>query len=223
MSSDAVKQAMALLGADPAAAERAARAALETAPDDRDALAVLGAALRAQGDLEAALAVLQPLAAKGGGSWIAGFELARVRLAQGRSRDALDPLRAAVNLNPGLAPAWRLLGDILMFSGDVAGAQVAYDRMLIAAIRDPRLTLAAEALAWSTRPSSNSGPSWPPTPPPWPACICSAKSWPGKAVWPTPKRCWPSASPRRQALTLPARALPPCCPRAASRDRPWPS
>jgi tetratricopeptide (TPR) repeat protein len=147
MATDAaVKQALALLASNPAGAEAAARAILDTAPEDGEALAVLGAALRARGSLDAALAVLEPLVARDGASWMAPFELARVRLALGRSRDAVAPLRRAVALNPGLAPAWRWLGDILMFSGDVAAAQTAYDRQLIATLRDPRLTGPAQAL-----------------------------------------------------------------------------
>jgi predicted Zn-dependent protease len=67
--------------------------------------------------------------------------------AAGRSREAKAPLAEAVALNPSLAGAWRLLGDIELIGGDVAAAQGAYDRMLRAAVPDARLREPTLALA----------------------------------------------------------------------------
>ncbi len=142
-----ISQAAGLLASDPARAEALAHEVLNTTPANPDALVVLGAALRAQGELEQARAVLEPLAGSQTASWIVQFELARVFLAQGLSRAAGGPLSLAVALNPGLAAGWRMLGDIALFSGHVSAAQAAYDRSLRAMIGDPRLKDPAEALA----------------------------------------------------------------------------
>ncbi|HEY5006350.1 MAG TPA: sulfotransferase [Caulobacteraceae bacterium] len=142
-----ISQAVTLLASDPARAEALAREVLSTAPGDPDALVVLGTALRVRGEVEAARAVLEPLAVTQMGSWVVQFELARVLLALGQSRAATAPLSLAVALNPSLAAGWRILGDIGLFSGQVAAAQTAYDRALRALIADPALQGPADALA----------------------------------------------------------------------------
>jgi tetratricopeptide (TPR) repeat protein len=78
-------------------------------------------------------------------------EAARL-LGAGRSRDATPLLERAVAADPGLGAAWRMLGDIRLVAGDVAGAQAAYDRMLVAVLpdaqlREPALDLAEGRLA----------------------------------------------------------------------------
>ncbi|MGA0602313.1 tetratricopeptide repeat-containing sulfotransferase family protein [Caulobacter sp. KR2-114] len=151
-----LQHATALLGQDPAAAEARAREILARTPQSLEAQAVLGAALRARGALAEALAVLAPLSAAPDAGWIAAFELARVRLALGDSRGAVAPLRRAVALNPDLTAAWRLLGDVLLVAGDVAGAQAAYDRLPRAQIRGPALAQAADALAEGRLPAAES-------------------------------------------------------------------
>ncbi|HEY2480593.1 MAG TPA: sulfotransferase [Caulobacteraceae bacterium] len=79
--------------------------------------------------------------------WQVQFDRAVALCSQGASRKAVAPLRAATDLNPGLAPAWRLLGDILTAGGDFRAARQAYDRGLLPMIRDVRLRAAAQALA----------------------------------------------------------------------------
>jgi predicted Zn-dependent protease len=68
-------------------------------------------------------------------------------VAAGRSREAVSPLAEAVALDPSLAGAWRLLGDIELIGGDTRAAQAAYDRMLRAVIPDARLREPTLALA----------------------------------------------------------------------------
>jgi tetratricopeptide (TPR) repeat protein len=68
-------------------------------------------------------------------------------VAAGRTREAKAPLAEAARLNPSLAGAWRLLGDIELIGGDVAAAQGAYDRMLRAVVPDARLREPTLALA----------------------------------------------------------------------------
>jgi tetratricopeptide (TPR) repeat protein len=140
-------QAIALLATDPARAEAIAGEILAATPDDPDALVVMGTALRVRGEFASARAILEPLAGRQPKSWVVQFELARVLLALGESRGAYGPLSQAVALNPGLAAGWRMLGDIAMFSGQFPAAQAAYDRFLLAVVRDPRLQGPARALA----------------------------------------------------------------------------
>lgn len=142
-----IAEAIGRLATDPAAAERLARAALAGRPDDADALAVLGAALRRQGRADEALAVLAPLADQTPDAWAAQFELGQALFALGRTREALAPLTRAATRNPGLAAAWRMIGDIRLVAGEVLAAQAAYDRALGAAIGDRRLIPSVEALA----------------------------------------------------------------------------
>jgi tetratricopeptide (TPR) repeat protein len=137
-------EALHLLADDPAKAEVVAREILRDAPKHEDALSLLGAALHRQGELDAALAVLTPLAASASAPWIAHGELAQVLLALGRSRAAVAPLRRALELNPGWTPGWRQLGDIVMAGGDFIAARAAYDRQIRSMVRDPRLLAAVD-------------------------------------------------------------------------------
>ena len=146
-ASAGLRPAIGLLASDPARAEARAREALGAAPGDLDAQLLLGSALRLQARLDDARAVLEPLAASPSASWVALYELAQVLFGLGQSRAATDPLARALALNPGLAGGWRLMGDIRLFSGEVAAAQAAYDRMLGAVLGDPRLHASAAALA----------------------------------------------------------------------------
>ncbi len=143
---DLLRQASGVLATDPAQAEALARQALDADPGSVDARSVLGAALRRKGDPSAALAVLTRLTAAKSCPWIVHFELAQAQFALGQSRAAVTPLRKVVELNPDWAPAWRLLGDILMASGDFPGARVAYDHRVRSMIRDPQLKAAADFL-----------------------------------------------------------------------------
>ena len=77
----------------------------------------------------------------------ASYDEAQRLLIQGRSREAVLPLGHAVEANPRLGVAWRLLADIRLVSGDFAGAQRGYDRLLAAVMPDERLRPAADALA----------------------------------------------------------------------------
>ena len=68
-------------------------------------------------------------------------------IAEGRSRAAAPLLERALTTARDNAGAWRLLGDIRLVAGDVAGAQAAYDRMLCAVIPNPQLRQPALDLA----------------------------------------------------------------------------
>jgi tetratricopeptide (TPR) repeat protein len=140
------RQALELLGRNPAAAATLARQALQAAPGHGQATVVLAAALRQQGDYEGALSVVEPQAVGESAAWPALYELALALFALGRTREAAAPLQAAAARNPGLAPGWRRLGDLALVGGDPGAAQAAYDRQARAMFRHPSLSAAADAL-----------------------------------------------------------------------------
>jgi tetratricopeptide (TPR) repeat protein len=72
--------------------------------------------------------------------------LGLAQAATGAEEDAIAALRAAVRGNPGLGLGWRTLGDLLTLRGDSAGADAAYAGHIRAAVRDPDLMRAADAL-----------------------------------------------------------------------------
>jgi tetratricopeptide (TPR) repeat protein len=75
------------------------------------------------------------------------IERAQRLVALGQTREAVAPLRQAVEEAPRLGAAWRLLADIQLISGDFAAAQESYGRMLAAVVPDARLRPPADALA----------------------------------------------------------------------------
>lgn len=107
---------------------------------------MLGRALRLQGDLAGALAILAPLGASQPRAASAHVELGVTLGALGRGGEAIAALRRAVDLRPDLADAWRALGDELGLAGDSQGADAAYARAIQASVRDPDLLEAAAAL-----------------------------------------------------------------------------
>ncbi len=141
----ALAHAVRLSSANPLLAAAQAREILKVAPGHPEALRLLGAALRGQGDLGAAREVLEPLAAAHPRFAAAHLEVGLVHAAAGRRRAAFDATARATALAP-LHDAWRRLGDQLALAGDHAGADEAYARHVNAQVKDPRLLEAAAAL-----------------------------------------------------------------------------
>ncbi len=142
----ALAHAERLLAAKPADAETQAREILKAVPGHPQALHLLGAALRAQGDLAGARAILEPLAAQQTMAAVVHFELGLTLGGAGESRRALAAVARAVALNPNLTGAWRALGDVLTLAADTDAADEAYNRHIKASAKDPRLLEAATAL-----------------------------------------------------------------------------
>jgi tetratricopeptide (TPR) repeat protein len=143
----ALDQAMRLLGNGEAAlaAEQAVEI-LKVMPGQANAVLILGAARRAQGDASGALAALRPLVRELPDWAAAQHELGLAQLLAGDDDAALGALRRAVELKPDWADAWRALADHLFALGDGPGADAAYAQQIRAATRDPQLLTAAEAL-----------------------------------------------------------------------------
>jgi tetratricopeptide (TPR) repeat protein len=135
-----------LLTQNPRLAAEQAGEILKVAPNQPMAMLLLGAAQRLLGETEAAVRLLEPLAASQPRWALAHFELALALGADDKIEAALAPLRRAVYLQPRMPDAWRTLGDYLTLRGDNAGADAAYAQHIKASTHDPRLLAAASAL-----------------------------------------------------------------------------
>jgi tetratricopeptide (TPR) repeat protein len=135
-----------LLETDPASAEAQARQRLAQSPDDPDALLVLAAALRHQGDCAAAIAILEPLAVRLVGSAFVRLELGLAWRQLGDHKKAIAILTQAVNLNNSLSDAWRAMGDEYLEIGDIVAADRAFGQHQNLSISEPQLQRAMTAL-----------------------------------------------------------------------------
>jgi Flp pilus assembly protein TadD len=142
----ALAHATHLLASDPALAAEQATEIIRTVGDHPMALLVLGASHRLRGDVDAALAILGPLASSQPGSAIAQLELGLTLGRAGQGDQAVAALRRAVALKPDLPQAWLALGDQLMAMDDATGADAAYANHVRYSTRDPQLLRAATAL-----------------------------------------------------------------------------
>ncbi|HVY82395.1 MAG TPA: sulfotransferase [Steroidobacteraceae bacterium] len=142
----ALTHAARLLESQPAAAAEQANEILRVVPAHPIAQLILGAARRALGDVDGALAVLEPLAKAQPLAAAAHYELGIALGAKGQGEQAIAALRRAVTLKPDMPAAWRALGDHLTAIGDTAGADEAYARSIKYSTRDPRLMEAATHL-----------------------------------------------------------------------------
>ncbi len=142
----ALAHAARLLESQPAAAAEQASEILRVVPGHPIATLLLGAARRALGDIDGALALLEPLARSQPNAAAVHYELGLALGAQGQGDRAIESLRRAVALKPEMPAAWRALGDHLTAIGDVAGADAAYAQNIRHSTRDPRLMEAAAHL-----------------------------------------------------------------------------
>jgi tetratricopeptide (TPR) repeat protein len=143
----ALAHAEKLLANQPRLAVEQATEILRAAPRHPAATLLLATAHRRLQDIDAALRVLEPLAATQPRWAAAHLELGLALGEAGRGGEAVEALRRAVRLQPTLADAWRALGDHLHAMGDTASADQAYANHVRNATRDPRLLEPALALA----------------------------------------------------------------------------
>ena len=126
-----------LLATNPAMALEQATEILKVAPNHPVATLLLGVAQRSTGHLNSALRTLKALT-DAQHQWAAAhYELGRSLGEAGQTEAAVAALRRAVELKPDLPDAWRALGDMLIISGDPAGADSAYAHQIKAATKDP--------------------------------------------------------------------------------------
>ncbi|WP_426663771.1 tetratricopeptide repeat-containing sulfotransferase family protein [Rhodanobacter aciditrophus] len=143
----ALTHASRLLAREPALAEAQADEILRVVPGHPPALQLLAAARAAQGKLDTALAVLEPLAASQPRWAAVQFEFGLALARAGRRDEAIAALRRAVTMQADLPQAWRVLADQLRATGDIAGAEAACMEHVRHAAADPRLLAAGAALA----------------------------------------------------------------------------
>ncbi len=117
-----------LLETDPAAAARHAGAVLESHPGHDAATLLLGAACRRLGNSSSAIGVMEALARAQPESALVQLELGRTYAACARSNDAKAALERALELDSGLADAWRELSEQRLQLGETASADAAYTR-----------------------------------------------------------------------------------------------
>ncbi len=141
-----IEQASALLATDPAEAERLAREALAASPSDPRARLILGSARRRRGDPAAARTLLAPLAKAYPQAANTQYELGLTLAALGDPAAAIAALRAALSIRRDWAEAWRALGDQLFAVGETQAAETAFAEHARAAVQDPALRPAAEAV-----------------------------------------------------------------------------
>ena len=142
----ALAHATRLLQQQPQLAADQALEILRAIPGEPRALLVLGAARRLTGQLEAALAILEPLSREQPRAAAVFLELGAALGEASRSAEAVGALRRALQLAPESPDGWRLLADQLDVTGNPGGADQARARYLKAATRDPKLIEAAAAL-----------------------------------------------------------------------------
>ena len=142
----ALAHAARLFESRPELAEVQAREILAVVPGNPDALLILARALAAQGELSEASGILVPLAASHPSHAVLHAELGTVLGNSGDTDGGIHWLSRAVEIEPGLAHAWRELGDQRLLAGDSEGADAAYARHILASVNDPQLMEAARAL-----------------------------------------------------------------------------
>jgi tetratricopeptide (TPR) repeat protein len=142
----ALRQAASLMDSNPALAEQQAREILKPFPNEINALALLGAALRAQRKFEAALEVLQRAVKRNPKLGLARQEIGMALLAAGRGAEAVDHLRKAVEILPDSPVAWKALADALAAQGEAEESRNAQRSLLAVTVKNPELLKAADFL-----------------------------------------------------------------------------
>ncbi len=142
----ALAHAARLFESRPELAEVQAREILAVMPGNPDALLILARTLVARGELIEARGILVPLAASHPGNAALHTELGILLGRSGDTEGAIRSLSRAVEIEPGLAHAWRELGDQRLLAADSEGADAAYARHILASVNDPQLMEAARAL-----------------------------------------------------------------------------
>ena len=120
-----------------------ARGLLAQYPENRDLLLIEASALRHLGRIEEALAVLERLAALQPQFSLMHLERGLCHVARKNALAAIDALLRAVQINPALPLAWRMLEGVYRISGDAPGAATAAAHTATLAALPPEVVSAA--------------------------------------------------------------------------------
>ena len=115
-----------------------AEALLAATPGDRDLALIRASALRHLRRTDEALAALAPLIGRYPEFSLAHQERGLAHVARKEAREAIAALLQAVNLNPALPHAWRMLEGLYRLTGDGANAATAHEHVqTLAALPSP--------------------------------------------------------------------------------------
>ena len=134
-----IVRASMLLETDPAAAARIAGALLERDPAHEAATLLLTAACRRLGNSGSAVAAMEALSQAQPASALVQLELGRTYAACGRLSEAQATLERALELDGGLADAWRELSEQRLLAGETVRADTAYSQYRRFAADPPEL------------------------------------------------------------------------------------
>lgn len=109
-------------------AEHALQLVLRDLPYDEESLYLLGLVALQAGNGSVAADLLLPLAAKQTGSAAVQYNAALALVMRERFGEAARFFRRALDLDPGLAPAWHNLGNVLKTFGEVDQAYECFER-----------------------------------------------------------------------------------------------
>jgi len=142
----AIAHATRLLRERPQLALEQAQEILQVVPGSPHARLIVGQARCALGDLNGALAALEPLVQEQPRSALTHYELGGAYSLAGRLGEAIREFQLAAGLKPDWPDAWRTLADHLDAAGEAARADMARTAFVTCAVHDPRLRAAAGAL-----------------------------------------------------------------------------
>jgi tetratricopeptide (TPR) repeat protein len=142
----ALAHAVRILAKNPALAEIELREVLKSRPEELNATIYLGRALRAQGKFTSAIDVLEILKSAHPRFAVIHYELALAHSELGDQQEAIAGVRRALGIDPKLANAWLVLGDMLFETGDRASADEAYLRHVELSAKAPYIHEAMTAL-----------------------------------------------------------------------------
>ena len=125
-----------LLETDPRQVEELTQAALKVAPGQPQALQLLVATRRAQGDVAGVCALLESMAADTPKLASVHYEQGLLFAETNDNQAAIRALSRAVEREPRHAHAWRALADALVAAGDTHGAANAYARHAASSMSD---------------------------------------------------------------------------------------
>jgi tetratricopeptide (TPR) repeat protein len=132
-------KAIGLLATAPARAEQMAKAALQFAPGQQQALQIIVAARRAVSDFSGAKTFLESMSVETPRIAAIQFERALLFAESGENEAAIHLLSRTVQLEPSHPQAWRSLGDCLLEVGDKNGGAKAYYRHFASLVEDLKM------------------------------------------------------------------------------------
>ncbi len=151
----AISRARLLLRSAPERAAEQAREILKAVPGHPVAQLVLGAAHRAAGRTQEALALLEPLGREQPQAAPVHLELGVARAEAGDRAGGIEALRCALRLKPDSPDGWRWLADLHDAAGEAGAADQARARYLKAATNEPELLAAGAALVENRLPEAD--------------------------------------------------------------------